>query len=835
MLKILKKGASATGLSSGSPRAARNATRPGEDSSEVSSTSGSESEQEPEAPLLPASVSVAKTSGKGQGKGNHGKGAGKGSLSAESEGSPGKGCGKGAGKGKGKGKGKAGGAMTLAPVAPFHFFKLLGEIWGMVVALPRYGGFLLKYIPLQLCRLSAAVSFLVIGFWIRGLPTLRAAAAQDLNTATTGTDRSAAETDQQQHTPEGISFATLGSYELVALSLIFVVNVFGRVAPPLTLLYITRLKESLQATQATAVIQKIFELPHSAMIATPQGEFGQLIHKIFRNLDTLLPALYGSILPVCVEVLVAVLFTGWRFGVLTQMGGFARASAEGENNAFTGGLPASHPSYGLTLLPALLQLALFALYTVLAFWAAKRKASRTRELFATIMSEWGKLLAVAGSYERAHFFGRVESELEKARTAFANLGVKITAVSGGEHKEAMVLTFISLFVTGLNISLALAVIGPLTGAQQCKVVSEDGGQEVEILFPALVHPLELAGLMFYYVTFCGVTLDSYATGISTLRAAVEEYQVFGEFLGRISEVQDKPDAKALTRCESAEDTQTQTQTQKAPSIEFRNVSFSYGDKRILDNVSFNVGGGGKSLGLVGSSGCGKSTVIRLLLRFYKPDSGQILVDGQDISAVTGDSLRELFSVVSQDAQLFNATIRENIAYGKAGVSDGEILEAARRAGLVLREHGDDSRAGDTNNLGDSAGNPEEGDSENDLYLDKECGERGAKLSGGQQQRLSLARAILKNGCVFLLDEPTTGLDGVVARRLQDTLDEICKDGGATTLMITHHLEDLKNSDEILYLEGGRVAESGTYQELTTGEVAQAGGKFAEQVRARKRM
>ena len=214
-------------------------------------------------------------------------------------------------------------------------------------------------------------------------------------------------------------------------------------------------------------------------------------------------------------------------------------------------------------------------------------------------------------------------------------------------------------------------------------------------------------------------LSFYAIGISDLRTAVFEYQAFDDFLSTLSEVADKADAVALPPAP------------KNPTIEFQNVCFSYGDRVILRNVSFKVDGG-RTLGLVGSSGCGKSTVMRLLMRFYRPTSGAIFVDGVNIADATASSLRDMFSVVTQDAQLFNGTIRENIDYGRMGSDDAAIEEAARLAELPLGEPG------------------------SDISLDKACGEKGAKLSGGQQQRVALARAMLKKGSIYLLDEPTTG-------------------------------------------------------------------------------
>ena len=202
-----------------------------------------------------------------------------------------------------------------------------------------------------------------------------------------------------------------------------------------------------------------------------------------------------------------------------------------------------------------------------------------------------------------------------------------------------------------------------------------------------------------------------------LRGASRTNQVVRDFLARKNPVGDRPGAVAVAPASS-------------PEIEFKNVVFSYGERVILNDVSFKIAAGSR-LGVVGSSGCGKSTIMKLLLRFYAPTSGAIYVNGQDIYSLTAESLRGLFSVVTQDAQLFRDSIRENIGYGKMGSSDEEILHAAKLAELELAEEG-------------TAGA--------DMHLGKDCGEKGAHLSGGQQQRVALARAMLKNGLCYLLDE-----------------------------------------------------------------------------------
>jgi len=432
----------------------------------------------------------------------------------------------------------------------------------------------------------------------------------------------------------------LDDTDMIVFSIVGILNIFGRLTPFATKYCIDEFKEKLQEEQATKVVQKVFEMQHGAILTTPTGEFSQILSKVFRNLDVLLPSLYGDIIPMIIETLVAVVFICVGYG-------------------FIGAI----------------QLALFLVYTLLSYRAAQAKAERNKEFMTALFSEWGKIVSVAGSYERAHFFNNVEHEVNVARTSFEKMGSKIKAVSRGEHKEAMVLQTVSLTITAVFLGVVLAALG-----------DEVGG-------------LERAALAFYFFTYIG-SLDVYAIGISNLRTGVLEYQTFNEFVNRRSEVKDEEGAVDL-------------EVKENPAIEFENVSFKYGEKTILDDVSFKIEGGG-TLGIVGSSGCGKSTIMRLLLRFYRPSNGIIKVDGVDISKVKSESLRRLFSVVTQDAALQNASIRDNIGYGKMGSSDDDILDAAKSAELHLKES--------------EGGKGENGEGEdNDLTLDKICGEKGAKL------------------------------------------------------------------------------------------------------------
>ena len=230
-------------------------------------------------------------------------------------------------------------------------------------------------------------------------------------------------------------------------------------------------------------------------------------------------------------------------------------------------------------------------------------------------------------------------------------------------------------------------------------------------------------------------------------------------------------------------------------VEFVEVGFAYrGDAPVLRGMSF-VAEPGKVTALVGPSGGGKSTVLNLLLRFYDVDSGGILVDGQNIAAVSRRSLRQEIAYVGQIVHLFRGTIRENIALGKLGATDAEIIGAARAA------HAHDFI------MSFPAG------------YHTPVGEHGLQLSGGQRQRIAIARALAKNSPIILLDEATAALDSESERHVQEALAELCK--GRTTLVIAHRLSTIMHADCILVVENGTVVESGRHDELL-----RKGGRYA---------
>ncbi|HLX99227.1 MAG TPA: ATP-binding cassette domain-containing protein, partial [Roseiarcus sp.] len=223
------------------------------------------------------------------------------------------------------------------------------------------------------------------------------------------------------------------------------------------------------------------------------------------------------------------------------------------------------------------------------------------------------------------------------------------------------------------------------------------------------------------------------------------------------------------------------------AVSFENVAFAYDPGRlILRGVSFEARAG-RTLAIVGPSGAGKSTISRLLFRFYEPSAGRVLVDGQDIRAVTQSSLRAAIGMVPQDTVLFNDTILYNIAYGRDGASEPDVAAAAEDAQI-------------------------------DRFIrslpqgyDSSVGERGLKLSGGEKQRVAIARTILKAPPILVLDEATSALDSFTERDIQAALERVSR--GRTTIVIAHRLSTVVNADEILVLDKGVIAERGAHHEL----------------------
>ncbi|MCR1980203.1 ATP-binding cassette domain-containing protein, partial [[Clostridium] innocuum] len=263
------------------------------------------------------------------------------------------------------------------------------------------------------------------------------------------------------------------------------------------------------------------------------------------------------------------------------------------------------------------------------------------------------------------------------------------------------------------------------------------------------------------------------------------YSGFKRFLEVIEtepDIQDAPDAQELKNVQGV--------------IDYDHVTFSYNEEEhVLDDVSIHIEAG-RSIALVGPSGGGKTTICSLLPRFYDVKNGAVRVDGQDIRTLTLESLRKAIGIVQQDVYLFTGSVKENIAYGKPGCTDEEIIEAAKKA-----------------NIHDFIMGLPDG---YDTYV----GERGTRLSGGQKQRISIARVFLKDPRILILDEATSALDNESERHIQKSLEELAKN--RTCITIAHRLSTIRNADEIIVISENGMEERGTHNELLA-----KGGTYAK--------
>ena len=285
-----------------------------------------------------------------------------------------------------------------------------------------------------------------------------------------------------------------------------------------------------------------------------------------------------------------------------------------------------------------------------------------------------------------------------------------------------------------------------------------------------------------YSTFI-VSINLFISPIMTLVNFSEQFQNGATGFRRFLEVLDTPPEKDAEGARPLSDV--------AGEIEFRHVDFSYDQsKEVIKDMSFTVKAGEK-FALVGPSGGGKTTVCHLLPAFYRPDAGDILIDGKELRSLTLHSLRSNIGIVQQDVFLFSGSFRDNIRYGRPDASDEEIEKAAKCANIheyiMTLPHG----------------------------YDTEIGERGVKLSGGQKQRLSIARVFLKNPAILILDEATSALDNTTEILIQSALDRLCE--GRTTIVVAHRLSTIKNADRIAVVRAGEIAEIGSHDELMAKE------------------
>jgi len=230
---------------------------------------------------------------------------------------------------------------------------------------------------------------------------------------------------------------------------------------------------------------------------------------------------------------------------------------------------------------------------------------------------------------------------------------------------------------------------------------------------------------------------------------------------------------------------------QSPSIEFKQVSFAYAEgKNIFDALDLVVPAG-QHVGIVGHSGAGKSTLISLLLKNFLPTTGHILLDNEPMDNITSDALRSQIALIPQDILLFHRSIGENIGYAQEDASSEEIMKAAKMA--HIHEY--------IESLPDG--------------YDTMVGERGIKLSGGQRQRIAIARAILKNAPIIILDEATSSLDTATEQEIQQSIHELLEKRETTVIAIAHRLSTIRHMDRIIVMDAGKIIEDGTFDELTS--------------------
>ncbi|WP_100259601.1 ABCB family ABC transporter ATP-binding protein/permease [Qipengyuania seohaensis] len=393
-------------------------------------------------------------------------------------------------------------------------------------------------------------------------------------------------------------------------------------------------------------------------------------------------------------------------------------------------------------------------FTVVAYIGVTRQITEWRTKLRRDMNDLDGLALSRAvdsllNFETVKYFGaekREEARYARAAKAYSEAAIKSDSSLG-------LLNIVQAFIT--NALMAGAMAYTVWGWSKGELSVGDL-VFVNTYLMQLFRPLDMLGWVY-----------------RTIRQGLVDMAAMFDLIDTNVEVADRPGAPALVV--------------RQPSIAFEKVSFGYDeDRQILKDLSFEVPAG-SHVAIVGPSGAGKSTIARLLFRFYDPLSGRILIDGQDIAEVTQESLRAAIGIVPQDSVLFNDTIGYNIAYGREGASEADIIAAARDSAILP-----------------FIASLTEG-------FDTEVGERGLKLSGGEKQRVAIARTLVKNPPILVLDEATSALDTRTEQDILQTLDRVSEN--RTTLAIAHRLSTIANADRILVLDHGQLAESGTHAQL----------------------
>ncbi|WP_170335747.1 ABC transporter ATP-binding protein [Ruegeria arenilitoris] len=412
------------------------------------------------------------------------------------------------------------------------------------------------------------------------------------------------------------------------------------------------------------------------------------------------------------------------------------------------------------LVPLLIWL---VLYGLLVRWTVRRVGPASQAASDARSTVTGR---VVDSYTNIHsvkMFAHADQELDYAREA-------IEATRRTFQVEMRIFTIMDAVLVTLNGLLIIGVVGWAIALWM------QGSASVGVVAAATALTLRLnamTGWIMWALTSFFRQLGVVAEGMETIAQPVDLLDVKG--------------ARPL-QLSSGE-------------IEIRDLSHHYGrETGGLDHINLTIQPGEK-IGLIGRSGAGKSTLVKLLLRFYDVERGAILIDGQDISSVTQDSLRQRIGMVQQDSALLHRSVRDNILYGRPDATEEQMIAAAKQAEaheFILDLQDPQGRTG----------------------YDAHVGERGVKLSGGQRQRVTLARVILKDAPILLLDEATSALDSEVEASIQETLYGMMQ--GKTVIAIAHRLSTIAQMDRILVMDGGRIVEEGAHAELLSH-----GGLYAQ--------
>lgn len=396
----------------------------------------------------------------------------------------------------------------------------------------------------------------------------------------------------------------------------------------------------------------------------------------------------------------------------------------------------------------------FAGYIALMRWTVRRAGPASAASSEARSAVTGRVVDAYSNIHSVKLFAHTERELEYGREAIEKARTTF-------QSEMRIVTTMDLVLSVLNGFLIVSVIG------WAMWLWFGGAASVGAVAAASALVLRLNS-MTYWIMWATTNL------VQNLGTVQEGMQTITQPIGLV----DRPSAKPLAFSKG--------------EVQIEGVSHHYGRGfGGLQDVSLNIRPGEK-IGLVGRSGAGKSTLVKLILRFYDSESGRILIDGQDITRVTQDSLRAQIGMVQQDSSLMHRSVRENILYGCPDATEEQMIAAAKQADaheFILGLEDPQGRRG----------------------YDAHVGERGVKLSGGQRQRVALARVILKDAPILILDEATSALDSEAEATIQDALFGVMQ--GKTVIAIAHRLSTIAEMDRIVVLEDGKVAEVGSHAEL----------------------